>query len=219
MLGHLLMPGGGSNRAELPSPAPSSAWSDEWPQGLGRTRLRHLDAGEVLFRQGEAVAALYRLRTGRIRLIRNLEDGTSVVLHVAKAGETFAEASAFAESYHCDALADVASDVVSIPRSEFLAALASDRDAALGFARLLACQVRNLRALAELRSIRAAPERIMAWLRMRATGNPPVVAIDRTWTEIAAELGLTREAVYRALAVLERDRRILRSGASITLGR
>lgn len=213
------MPEAGSKRADSPPPILSSAWSDEWPQGLGRTRLRHLHAGEVLFRQGEAVAALYRLRTGRIRLVRNLEDGTSVVLHVANANETFAEASAFADSYHCDALADVASDVVSMPRSEFLAALASDRDAALGFARLLAGQVRDLRARAELRSIRAAPERIMAWLRMRATGNPPIAAIDRTWTEIAAELGLTREAVYRALAVLERDRRILRSGASVTLGR
>ncbi len=165
------------------------------------------------------MAAVYFLRICRIRLIRNLEDGMSVVLHVAKAGETFAEASAFAERYHCDALADVASDVVSMPRSEFLAGLASNRDAALGFARLLAGQVRDLRARAELRSIRAAPERIIAWLRMRATGNPPVAAIDRTWTEIAAELGLTREAVYRALAVLERDRRILRGGTSITLGR
>lgn len=182
-------------------------------------RLRRLDAGEVLFRQGEVVSALFRLSIGRIRLIRNLEDGTSVVLHIANAGETFAEASAFAESYHCDALADVASEVVSVPKSEFLAALASDQDAALGFARVLAGQVRDLRARAELRSIRAAPERIMAWLRMRATGNPPVAAIDRTWTEIAAELGLTREAVYRALAALERDCRILRSGTSITLGR
>lgn len=106
-----------------------------------------------------------------------------------------------------------------MPRPEFLAALASDRDAALGFARLLAGAVRDLRARAELRSIRAASERILAWLRMRATDNSPVGAIDRTWTEIAAELGLTREAVYRALAVPERDRRLLRSGASITLGR
>ena len=54
--------------------------------------------------------------------------------------------------------------------------------------------------------------------RVRPASNPPVAAVDRTWTEIAAELGSTREAVYRALAVPERDRRILRSGVSITLG-
>lgn len=92
------MPRGRSNPLEDPPPAVPAALSEEWPRGLGPMRLRRLDSGEVLFRQGEVVSALFRLSIGRIRLIRNLEDGTSVVLHIASAGETFAEASAFAES-------------------------------------------------------------------------------------------------------------------------
>jgi hypothetical protein len=74
-----------------------------------------------------------------------------------------------------------------------MAALASDGWVRLAYTRLLAAKVRNLRASAELRSIRSAPERIVAWLRMRATGNPSAIALDRTWSEVGAELGLTRE--------------------------
>jgi CRP-like cAMP-binding protein len=190
-----------------------------WEEVLGmeKVRLHCVGAGEALFRHGEPVAALYNVRTGRIRLVRHLEDGAAVVLHVARPGETFAEASAFSEIYHCDAVADVPSQVVSVPKAEFLATLASEAEARLGFARLLAAQVRDLRARAELRGIRSAPERIMAWLRMRAVGNPPAAVVDRTWTEIAAELGLTREAAYRALATLERSGRIVRSGGTVTL--
>jgi CRP-like cAMP-binding protein len=201
--------------------ATGAAGPDVWPgvPGLKKARIRPLDSGEVLFRQGDPVVTLYRVRTGRIRLVRNLEDGAFVVLHVARPGETFAEASAFADAYHCDAVAEVASEVASLPRADFLAALGSDPDAVLSFARLLAAQVRDLRARAELRGIRAAPARVMAWLRMRASGNPPVVVTNRTWTEIATELGLTREAVYRALAILERDGRIGRHGTTVTLGK
>ena len=140
-----------------------------------------------------------------------------MILHVAFPGDTFAEASVFAGAYHCDAVAEVPSEVASVPKGDFLAALASDNQASLGFARLLAAQVRDLRARAELRAIHSAPERIVAWLRMRATGNPPLAVIDRTWTEIAAELDLTREAVYRSLAALEREGRIVRHESAVTL--
>ncbi len=191
-----------------------------WPglPGTMKVRLRRLDSGEALFRQGRPVVALYRVRTGRIRLVRHLEDGAFVIVHVARAGDTFAEASAFAGEYHCDAVAEVPTEVASVPKGDFLAVLASDKEASLSFARLLAAQVRDLRARAELRGIRSAPERIMAWLRMRAVGNPPVAVIDRTWTEIAVELDLTREVVYRVLALLERDGRIVRRDGTVVLG-
>jgi DNA-binding Lrp family transcriptional regulator len=68
-----------------------------------------------------------------------------------------------------------------------------------------------------MRNIRSAPERVLCWLRMRAEGIPPLVRIDRPWTEIAAEIGLTHEAIYRALARLEHDGRIRRDHGFIRL--
>jgi CRP-like cAMP-binding protein len=186
---------------------------------VDRVRLAHrrLEPGEALFRQGEATAAIYVVRAGRVRLVRHLDDGSTVALHAALADETLAEAALFAEAYHCDAVAEIASEVAVIPKTELLAALEADPRACMALAEGLASQVRDLRARLELRNIRAATERILCWLRMRATGAPPTVRIDRPWTEIAAEIGLTHEAIYRALAALQRDGRIVRGPDLIVL--
>ncbi|MCO6419314.1 helix-turn-helix domain-containing protein [Siccirubricoccus sp. KC 17139] len=48
-------------------------------------------------------------------------------------------------------------------------------------------------------------------------GEGHSVVLDRTWTEMAAELGLTREATYRALARLEADGRIVRGENLVSL--
>ena len=168
-----------------------------------RTGRRRLAAGETLFRQGDAPAAIYVVREGRVRLVRHLNDGAAVALHVAQANETVAEAALFADAYHCDAVAEAPSDVTVLPQADLLAALEADPQAALALAKGFAAQVRDLRAQLELRSIRSAPERILFWLRQRANGAPPTARVDRPWTEIAAEIGLTHEAIYRALAALE----------------
>jgi CRP-like cAMP-binding protein len=183
----------------------------------GRLVRRRLEAGEALFRQGDRTAAVFVVDAGRIRLVRHLEDGASVALHVAKAGETCAEAALWAEAYHCDGVAEVPSEVTVVPKTDLVAVLGADPQAALALARALATQVRDLRARLELRNIRSAPERILAWLRLQATGTPPTVALDRPWTEIAAEIGLTHEAIYRALAKLERGGRLIRTEGCIVL--
>jgi DNA-binding Lrp family transcriptional regulator len=43
------------------------------------------------------------------------------------------------------------------------------------------------------------------------------VELERTWKVIATEIGLTHEAVYRALAELERDGLIERDGKVVVL--
>jgi CRP-like cAMP-binding protein len=163
-------------------------------------------AGDVLFHQGEMVSSVFHLESGRVQLIRHLEDGSSVVLHVARDGGTFAEASLFAQTYHCDAVAEVDSSVLMISKRDILSVIGASADGALALAKLLAFQVRDLRAKLEMRSIRSASERVLAWFRMQASGNPPTVVLDRNWTDISAEVGLSREVLYRTLPLLEKAR-------------
>ena len=179
-----------------------------------RQRIVH---GKAIFRRGDPVAAIHLLESGRIRLARTLEDGTSATLHVAESGESFAEASLSAEVYHCDAIAEMDSVVVSLPKADLLTALAADPVQSLALAVALATQVRDLRSRLELRNIRSAPARLMAWLCLQADGNPPVAVLHRSWTLTADELGLTREAVYRGLALLERQNRIRRQHNTVRL--
>jgi transposase InsO family protein len=51
-------------------------------------------------------AAVYRVDSGRMRLVRHLEDGSSVTLHVAWAGEASAEAALWSAAYHSDGVAE-----------------------------------------------------------------------------------------------------------------
>jgi CRP-like cAMP-binding protein len=183
----------------------------------GRAGHRRLAAGEALFRQGDTPVAIHIVRDGRVRLVRHLEDGSTVALHVAQANETLAEAALFTDAYHCAAVADIPSEVIAVPKADLLAALEADPRACLSLAKGLASHLRDLRAQLELRSIRSAPERILCWLRLHANGAPPTVRVGRPWTEIAAEIGLTREAIYRALAALERDGRIRREQGRVAL--
>ncbi len=203
--------------AESPFAAGSPAarlWSLSRRMRVGRRRVEH---GAAVFRQGDPANAVFLLESGRVRLTRTLEDGTSVTLLVAEAGEAFAEASLSAARYHCDAVAETDSLIHALPKANLLSALAADPQESLALAMSLATQVRDLRARLELRNIRPATARLLAWLRLHATGSPPAVRTERSWTLIAAELGLTREAVYRALAMLERQGRIQRGEGDVVL--
>ena len=178
---------------------------------------RRLERGATLINQGDPASAVYVVEAGRIRMQRILSDGATLILYVANAGESFAEASLSATHYHCDAIAETDSFVLVLPKADLLALMTSDPAQGVAFALALATQVRDLRTKLELRNVRSATERVLAWLRLQATGDSPQILLNRSWTLIAEELGLTREAVYRALAVLERAGRIARHDGGITL--
>jgi CRP-like cAMP-binding protein len=89
--------------------------------------------------------------------------------------------------------------------------LSADPGLALEFAAFLSRQVRSLRARIELLRIKRAPDRVIAWLRQSA-GDGLVVCQSHAWSHAATEIGLTPEALYRALRTLERSGAIRREG-------
>jgi CRP/FNR family transcriptional regulator, dissimilatory nitrate respiration regulator len=182
-----------------------------------RVTRHRFSRGATIFHQGDPASAMFLIETGRVRLARVLADGTPLILYVAQAGEGFAEASLSADHYHCDAIAETDAAVLALPKADLLSALAADPAECLALTLALAAQVRDLRARLELRNIRSASTRVLAWLRLHASGNPPSVPMHRSWTQVADELGLTREVVYRALATLERQKQISRGPGFVSL--
>src|SRR5215467_12473234 len=102
--------------------------------------IRALAPGELLFRQGDPAAAIYKVESGRLRLIRRTVDDHLVILHTARRGEFFAEASLFADTYHCDAVAAVQSSVRVYPKEIVINALRADSEFAEAFMAQLARQ-------------------------------------------------------------------------------
>ncbi|MEH6645344.1 Crp/Fnr family transcriptional regulator [Sulfitobacter sp.] len=135
--------------------------------------------------------------------------GSGVRIHTAKQSQTFAEASLFAETCHCDAVARVASEVCILPRTEVLAAFTLDPGLSNRFSADLAQSLMRTRRILELRAIGPLGEGVLARLA-------EVVDADGTLQKevallsLADDLGVTGPALYRALAQLEKDGRIVR---------
>jgi CRP-like cAMP-binding protein len=182
------------------------------------SRPRTLGAGEFLFRQGDPVTAVYLVEHGRLRLERRTYDGKLIPFHTACAGETFAEAALFATHYHCDAIAlDDGTRVCPIPKALVLDGLGNDPAGVGGLLAAMARQLHGLRRRLELRNVRSAHDRVLLALDLHPSNVAGVVKLDGPLQDFAAELGLTREALYRTLAALEGSGQIARDGNKITV--
>jgi CRP-like cAMP-binding protein len=177
---------------------------------------RQLRAGETLFLTGERITHLFAIMSGRVDLLRHMPDGSVIRLQTAGAGEFLAEASLFSQSYHCDGEGAEPSTLQVFSKPAVLKALKADPDIALALLGHFAGRLQALRGQAALLAVRSAHERVLAWLQMQPDSSGGV-RINRSWKQIAAELGLTHEAVYRALARLEREGAIKRLDGGVQL--
>lgn len=162
---------------------------------------RTLGPSEPLFHTGDCIDHMFLVIDGQIGLIRQTSKGTELRLQTAQRGQVVAEASAYSSVYHCDARANANSTICGMPVSAFRSRLNGDQDAADAWAVYLARAVQSARMGAEIRTLRTVAERLDTWL-----GERKAMPEKGTWTELAGELGVSREALYRELG--KRRRRI-----------
>ncbi|MGD0025615.1 MAG: Crp/Fnr family transcriptional regulator [Xanthobacteraceae bacterium] len=180
---------------------------------------RRLQAGQTLFRAGDKTVGMYEVLKGKVRLVRVDRNGREAVLQAASAGDTLAEASLFSSTYHCDAIATTQALVRRYPKAVLLAELKRDPKLAQVFAAMLAQQVMTLRTRLERRNIHSARDRIRHFLAVNVGADGRTVTLPGTLKELAADLGLTHEALYRTLARMATDGEIKRASGTIRIGR
>jgi CRP-like cAMP-binding protein len=148
----------------------------------------------AVFRQADQVRSMFLVRSGAVALERPLSDGVPLTLHVATRGMALAEASLFAEAYHCDAVARSEAEIASLPRATFLAAIRSNPDAALSLIATHSKEVQAQRARIEILRLRRVADRLDAWLDIH--GQPS----KGEWIGVADQIGVSPPALYRELA-------------------
>jgi CRP-like cAMP-binding protein len=178
---------------------------------------RSLKAGQTLFWAGTRPAGLYEVVKGKIRLVRLDRSGREAILQLAQAGDVLAEASLFSSAYHCDAVASTDATVRLYPKSALLTELERNPKLLLAFSAMLARQVMTLRTRLEGRNIHSARDRVRHYLTVNADATGRSVTLSGTVKDLAAELGLTHEALYRTLAEMAADGEIERSKGMIRL--
>lgn len=167
-----------------------------------RPRIVALDAGGALFRQGDEPPGLPRVVQGQVDLVRWTEVGRTVRVHVARPGETFAEASLYADGCHCDAVAAAPSVVHLLPRRAVLRAFRARPALAEAFTMHLAHALMDARRLLELRAVTPLTARALARLDELADADG-AIPHDVSLASIAADLDVTPPALYRAIAALK----------------
>ncbi len=199
---------------------PNSSPLDWLPAALrAQSRVRKLAAGQALFRQGDETFGIFEVEQGRLQMIRHTLKGEPAVLHTAGPGELFAEAALFATAYHCDATAAVETRVRVYPKRLMLAAFRKNPALAERFMAILARQTQALRGRLHGRNIRSARERVLHHLALMAGADGRTVSLSGTVKDLAGEIGLTHEVLYRTLAALERQGLIVRTPTRIRLRR
>ncbi|QID16590.1 Crp/Fnr family transcriptional regulator [Nitrogeniibacter mangrovi] len=163
---------------------------------------RAFGRGARLFALGAPPREMCFIAEGEVHLCRLSPDGTELVLQRAR-GSFLAEASVEADRYHCDAIAATPGRALVFPMREFrrgLAGCAVFRDQWMFH---LMREVRKSRAQCERLGLRSARARILHYLETECPdGRLTLAGSKKAW---AAELGLTHEALYRALARLVRE--------------
>jgi len=159
------------------------------------SRSLDLPEGGPVFLTGQSVESIFLVRAGRVQLQRHTPHGARLILQSAGPGAVLAEASVYSAQYHCDAVAIEATTLAAVAKPTFLATLRDDPDQALAWSAMLARAVQSARVRAEIRSLPRVAERLDAWL-----DQGHALPGKGRWQDVAAELGVTREALYRELS-------------------
>jgi CRP/FNR family transcriptional regulator len=183
---------------------------------------RHLPRKEVLYRAGDAFAALHVVRAGTFKTVMLSEDGREQITGYHMAGDIVGLDGLGQPLHNCDAIALEESDVCSLPLTR-LNELARDPRLMAGLFQLMARDVRRSQDLIMLLGGMCAEERIATFLlnlshRRRVRGlSPDDLALCMTREEIASFIGLKLETVSRILSRFQGEGHIRVQGRAVTL--
>jgi len=185
------------------------------PAGLhGRCDTRVHGKGEYLFKTGQKPRHMFFIARGEVVLERLGLSGETVILQRTRQG-FLGEASLQSARYHCDGKVVTPAQITAIPVQEIRAALETDPAFATRWIGMLNREVRRLRMQCERLSIHKVQDRLRHLVETE--GHAGKIPLGAGLKSLAAELGVTHEALYRCVAELEKKGQLARDGAALTL--
>ena len=184
------------------------------------TLVKSLDKGDYLFREGAPAQGFYITQKGAINVHRVNPAGKEQVIHVFRAGESFAEAAlATLSGYPADARALESSQVLLVEKEGFLALLRRQPELALRMLGSMSVHLRTLIAQLEDLTLKDVETRLANWLIKRCpnpeSAQPVVVELRTTKRVLAAELGTVSETFSRTLATFRRQKLVRVKGKTL----
>ncbi len=178
------------------------------PEGFAQLvaigRIATFRKGQIVFRQGDPCPGVYVVGEGVVRIYKIGAGGKEHVLHLATAGQSFAEVAALG-GFPMPATAEAMSATACalLPAEQFRALLQSDHRLCLGLLAGMARWVRQLVGLLEDIALRDAAGRLARYLLDLPAEADRRVRLPGLKRHVANHLNLTSETFSRTLRRLE----------------
>jgi len=157
-----------------------------------------------LFSEGQRSVVIHVISRGVVRLYRSSRKGQSLTFRRVSVGSVLGQMSAIDGSGHSvSAEAEGPVEVLSIPHTDYVAALRRHPESALALAAILGDLVRRLSSELESMKFSSIERRLIGKLIERTKDRREIQVTHAT---LAAEVGATRENVSRILGRLKHKR-------------
>ena len=186
------------------------------------TVIKPLSKGEYLFREGDPATGFYIIQRGSVNVHRVTASGKEQIIHVFRAGESFAEvALASDKGYPADARALEPSQILLVQKSGILALLRRQPELALRMLGSMSSHLRVLVGQLEDLTLKDVETRLANWLVKRCgdprSETPVPIVLNSTKRVLAAELGTVSETFSRTLAKFREQKLIAVKGKTVVV--
>jgi len=183
------------------------------PSLLEQCQAQTFPKGEKLFHLGKAPEYMFFIVSGEAVLSRVSGQGEATILQRCKGG-FLSEASLLTNSYHCDAIATRAGTAIALPIKAFRDAL-NYEDFSLKWIKLLSKEIMRLRTQSERLGLKDIKSKLIHLIQTE--GSKGILALQSDYKSLASEIGVTHEALYRAIATLEAEGILKKSRQALCL--
>ncbi|MBI5384938.1 MAG: Crp/Fnr family transcriptional regulator [Verrucomicrobia bacterium] len=195
---------------------------DDLDQVAAITVVKPLEKDQYLFRERDPALGFYIVQKGAINIHRVNAAGKEQIIHVFRAGESFAEATLATDTgYPADARALESTQVLLIQKSGFLSVLRRHPDLALRMLASMSLHLRTLVGQLEDLTLKDVETRLANWLVKRCpdpnSTRPAPITLAMTKRVLAAELGTVSETFSRTLAKFREQKLVSVKGKVLTV--
>ena len=173
---------------------------------LKRCQIIHPKKDEILFTEGERCINVGILERGEIRITSFLEDGSEIVYNVISPGMIFGNNLLFSSDpiYRGDVIAASNSKVILIKQNILLDILQENREFMIAYLNQQSNFGKELNLKLKLLTFKNAIDRVNYYLSVNYNR-----VYYKTISDLAKNLGLTREVLSRTLHKMQKDGLIL----------